>query len=884
MYLGSETDRQLIYGTLRTRLGLKQSLLWLSLALSLIWISSELENRFYVPAGLFATIVGFVIVIFPSLIATLFIAGLIADHASRSVANTLARSLDDARRQAEHVDSVLRSIEVSLASCAGQTADLAGAAGDEGFGLIASATRLTEAASEVQQAGRAADAAASRLAGMISELHGLGGQIDGFDARLHGGTLPNVRAIEALLASVQVRGDEVSAQADVAITSMIKQLAEVDEQSRQMTTRIAKRAYALDTAVDGASGRAVALLDAVGERVGEQMAVLDERLASARANLSGVGAQGAEVTGQHLDRLLAAAGDLSRLLSLCDEQSQKLHDTADRKLVALPARLNEAQLQGEAVFTALAAHAAALAAGLDQLEMPFATSTTAIESIGARMNDLQRIADNFGHMLATSLPAATVQFNELGSGATALTRQVDGLRETLAAGEQATRQVGILVGEARVELAALGDADLRLVNDHVNATALGIRNLGHQIAAQAALSGETKAIVESDLEALDERLRALQNESEACLTAVSAHVSEVRASIDGLTDPFADVGHLLDDVLVQVTTVTEATAAIELRLDHRIAATTTSFAELDARAEGLVAQTSALRAATAEEAQLIAVASDIFARERVAFTAAAAALGAKFEHARTVLDELDTATARISAGTAEQLGQTFERVRVMAEASSVALGGMLERIIGDAQLALDKAGATTAEAAFGIPIRREVLAVEAAADRAGAMAEAAAQRVAGQAQAMTVKIDEVDAKVDEIETRLDVRARDTLSARSTRLIEMLNAASVDVARLLSIDADEQAWVRYSRGDRSIFARRMVRLIDRPTTAKIKRHFAHDEAFHHEASHYLDLFEQLSRRLLADPDGDALLATVVSSDIGKLYVAIARATGRWSPTA
>ncbi|MDP9163424.1 MAG: hypothetical protein M3N06_04940, partial [Pseudomonadota bacterium] len=639
-----------------------------------------------------------------------------------------------------------------------------------------------------------------------------------------------------------------------------------------------------DTAVDGASGRAVALLDAVGDRVGEQMTVLDERLASARATLSVVGSEGVEVTGQHLDRLLSAASDLSRLLSLCDEQSQKLHEAADSKLVALPARFSDAQLQGEAVFTALAARAAALAADLDQLEMPFATSTTAIESIGARMNDLHRIADDFGHMLTTSLPAATLQFNELEMGATALTRQVEGLRETLAAGERATRQVGVLVGEARIELTALGDADLKLVNDHVNATAIGIRNLGHQIAAHATLSGETKAIVEGDLEALDERLRVLQHESEACLTAVSAQVGEVRASIDGLTEPFAEVGHLLHNVIVQVTTVTEATGVIDRQLDQRLAATAVAFAELDARSEGLIAQTLALRAATAEEAQLVAAASDIFARERVAFTAAAAALGAKFEHARTMLEELDTATARISAGTAEQLGQTFERVRVMAEASSAALGGMLERIIGEAQLALDKAGATTAETAFRVPIRREVLAVEAAADRAGIMAEAAAQRVAGQARAMTVKIDEVDAKVDEIETRLDVRARDTLSARSTRLIEMLNAASVDVARLLSIDAGEQAWVRYWRGDRSIFARRMVRLIDRPTTAKIKRHFAHDEAFHAEAAHYLDLFEKLSRRLLDDPDGDALLATVVSSDIGKLYVAIARATGRWSPTA
>ena len=113
---------------------------------------------------------------------------------------------------------------------------------------------------------------------------------------------------------------------------------------------------------------------------------------------------------------------------------------------------------------------------------------------------------------------------------------------------------------------------------------------------------------------------------------------------------------------------------------------------------------------------------------------------------------------------------------------------------------------------------------------------------------------------------------------------MLNAASVDVARLLSVDAGEQAWDRYRKGDRGIFARNTVKLADRGMNEKIARHFAHDPAFTDEATHYLDMFEKLSRRLESDPDGENLLATIVSSDIGKLYVAIARATGRWSPAA
>lgn len=695
------------------RISVDRLTLWLALLLSAAWTLSVLDHRFLSGAGHFAAASGLVGDVAPPAIVTLFVVTLMRRAASKSSGN--AAGLDEARQHGS-LDRLLAALDANLTTCVARTADLA-------------------AALDVDQPSESF-AVPDRLAGQIETL----------DAELHTATQQRLTMIEALLGSVAVRGDEISAQADVAIAAMMRQLAEVDERSRQVTNRIAKRAYALDTAVDGASARAVALVDAVGERVGVQMTALDQRLAVARADLDTLGRHGIEITGQQLDSTLAAAGELSRLLISCKTQGEALQETTDASLIALPARLSEVTMQGEAVFAALTEHAAALAG-----------------------------------------------------------------------------------------------------------------NLG-------------------------ERLQNLQRDSEMRLMAVGAHIGEVSNVIDELTGPVGRVQRRLDDITAQVATVAETTGALEHRLDERMAATAESFAALDARAEGLIAQTAALRDATHDQAQSIAVASDIFARERAVFATAAAALGDKFDHARTVLDDLDAATARINAGTAEQLGHTFKRVRSMSEVSSTALGSMLERIIGEARLALEQAGTATAEAAFGVPIRREVLAVEAAAGRAGAVAEAAAQRVAGQARAMTAQIEAVDFKVEEIETRLDVRARDTLSARSTRLIEMLNAASVDVARLLAIDASEKAWVRYLKGDRSIFARRIVRLIDRPTTAKIARHFVHDEAFHAEASHYLELFERLSKRLLADPDGDALLATVVSSDIGKLYVAIARATKRWAPMA
>jgi hypothetical protein len=341
---------------------------------------------------------------------------------------------------------------------------------------------------------------------------------------------------------------------------------------------------------------------------------------------------------------------------------------------------------------------------------------------------------------------------------------------------------------------------------------------------------------------------------------------------------------MVGDIEAQVGHVDDAAEAFGARLDRQLEAATAGFTAMHERGTVLLAEAGALRAETDAGGAAFDAVAERFARERADFVAATEMLGGEIDRIRTVLSAVDAGTAQVAAGTAADLGATFARARELADANAAALREMLAAVVADTERALDEAGSAAAARAFGEPIRRELATIVDATDRTGAVAEAAALRVAGQAKALGTTIDAVSEKVAEIETRLDVRARDTLSARSSRLIDMLNAASVDIARLLSVEAGEQAWDRYRKGDRGIFARNTAKLADRGINEKIARHFAHDPAFTDEASHYLDLFEKLSRRLESDPEGDNLLATIVSSDLGKLYVILARATGRGSPAA
>jgi len=139
----------------------------------------------------------------------------------------------------------------------------------------------------------------------------------------------------------------------------------------------------------------------------------------------------------------------------------------------------------------------------------------------------------------------------------------------------------------------------------------------------------------------------------------------------------------------------------------------------------------------------------------------------------------------------------------------------------------------------------------------------------------------VEARIDEADTRFEVRARNSLGARSNKLIASLNAATIDIAGLLAFDVEDTAYDNYLKGDRSIFVRRIVATLEADGMRAIGRHFAHDPEFRTEATHYIAEFEALIGHCLPDREGQSLATTLLSSDIGRLYTALGQAVGRFA---
>ena len=151
---------------------------------------------------------------------------------------------------------------------------------------------------------------------------------------------------------------------------------------------------------------------------------------------------------------------------------------------------------------------------------------------------------------------------------------------------------------------------------------------------------------------------------------------------------------------------------------------------------------------------------------------------------------------------------------------------------------------------------------------------------------MTAQLAQIDEMTGNLERRLsDTRegfegiGDDGFARRMVLLTESLNSTSIDVAKILSNEVTDTAWASYLKGDRGVFTRRAVRLLDAGEARAIAAHYGEDSEFREHVNRYIHDFEAMMRVLLSTRDGNTIGVTLLSSDVGKLYVALAQAIER-----
>jgi len=628
------------------------------------------------------------------------------------------------------------------------------------------------------------------------------------------------------------------------------------------------------------------------------LAITTTRLAENRAALSEESARLMSLGDEASDRLGRVTQHLSRETAELDRKAQALDSAAEAARVdigVLMADLPKAEAQARAAAAAmkqagLGAHeqAAALEGQLaalsarareadegaggaaQRLGAHIARIESGAEAAASRMNEasaqMQAAVDGAMTQAAESVDQARAGLEAQGQTMLAMIEQSRAAFEQ--AGAETTRGLAERLDLAGQKIEML--AGRLATQDQASRTLLGniarqIDEVGGQIAHLGASGDEQNARLAESMAALRATAQDLQRE----IDAGQARSGELIGRTEALGAALAQVtGQLRDEM-------PPAMAGVEIQAERtaRSAATVTrQMAGMQQAAEAAAERTQATEAS--------------IERQREALAALLAALdeGAgdaeeKLRALGALVGEADGAAARMVRETGPELVEALVRVREAAAQAASHAREAIAAVIPESVDALIAASRAALGEAMAEPVQERLDEIGTASHLALATAKAASERLTRQLLTIGETAAAIEQRIAEDRAEREAREAQELARRVDLLIDALNSTAIDVSKILSNDAGDAAWTAYLKGDRGVFTRRAVRLLDSGEAREILRHYEDEPEFRDQVNRYIADFETMLRRVLADQGGSALGITLLSSDMGKLYVALAQAIER-----
>ena len=696
---------------------------------------------------------------------------------------------------------------------------------------------------------------------------------------------------DRLQALVRENGDQVEAIAGVSSTALENMeklrgdLPVIANSARDVTNRIAsagqtaserlealvagfERLNAFGTAserqVESVGDRLETLLDEMGERLDQIEGAAAARFAIIRDNSDRLRET---IDTQEVAALAAIHSRAEALKDECARLAEARETDAEASFAVLSERI--ASLKDEAEMTAKAVREgeqAALVAWSGQVE--------------ALRERLVSIIEEVTRIDALSLENSQAKLRALVAEAESVDTLMDE-RNRAYHDEIAQRRAQTSASEDEALKALTGriaSFDARLAEqrakhlDHLDtlgerseAAGARIEDLTHQIAEAARQGGDAEHSLAQAVARLAEIL------------------AESRTSLDGTGD---QVGDLTEQSVRLLELIKASAAHSEEDLPRAIEAFAVTLTDLESRAERLrIALADADRSgnelgetvATAEHRSREATAAlDAFS-EGLSGTIAdqAAALDTLTEK----LEHIEGENARIATQAREELSAA---IATLQKEATDALAGLEDRQAEHIRKLAGQIGEASATA-IDEALEERTKAAIGSLDEAGARASEASRTAAIQLRDQLLKVNELagnlESRIARARERAEEQVDNDFSRRVALITESLNSNAIDIGKALSTEVTDTAWTSYLRGDRGIFTRRAVRLLDNTQAREIAELYDQEPDFREHVSRYIHDFEAMLRMLLSTRDGHALGVTVLSSDIGKLYVTLAQAIER-----
>ncbi len=256
--------------------------------------------------------------------------------------------------------------------------------------------------------------------------------------------------------------------------------------------------------------------------------------------------------------------------------------------------------------------------------------------------------------------------------------------------------------------------------------------------------------------------------------------------------------------------------------------------------------------------------------------------GASLEVLQSLQTQLDDVTTRSRALAQETRGELKGAIETLQSSSQNALEDVRTnhsqniREIADAIAEQSNSAIASALVAQSKSVIKELEASTAKANEKGRETTAELRDQLARVNELTGNLEQ---RISAAREKAEERKDGDFTRRMALITEALNSSSIDIAKTFETDVGDDAWATYLRGDRGIFTRRAVRLLDKHEARSVHDVYSGDAEFRQVVNRYIADFEGMLRTVLSTRDGNALAVTLLSSDIGKLYVVLAQAIER-----
>ncbi len=613
--------------------------------------------------------------------------------------------------------------------------------------------------------------------------------------------------------------------------------------SRAESSRFAQTAYALRTE---------------SERMDSVLAFVSARIDASRRDLSEQGESLTSLGEDTAKRINAVTVALRKEIETISGQTQALKGTAAAArgdLAVLLANLPKTQVQMRQIAALL------VESGTTAQDSAVALAEQVV-ALGANSVEAQNLAQGVTRELATQLEGVLATSNSLAG------MIEEGKTRLIAAG-----------GESSEQLAAR----IRAIYDDVD-------KITGSFATQDEASRSLVTRISSDLGDLESRFAAFDAHGKERTVQLSSALSELQSHAESLHTSLVTGDGTVSSLTGKTEALLAALDATAREIDETMPA---AYGRLEASADKAMsvvgkAGPALIEIATASESTLghLTAAEAIVARQQASLASmnsdAGSALAACREQADALATSIATATAELKAiteGASADLLESLIRARDTARQAADNARETFSEVIPVAAASFGEHSKQALGDALTAQVEAQMSEIAATTEKAVAAAQKATDRLMRQMLTISETSAALEARISEAKDEAERGDQSNFARRVALLIESLNSSAIDVTKILSNDVTDTAWASYLRGDRGVFARRAVKLLDASEAKEVAKHYSEDSDFREQVNRYIHDYESMLRNVMATRDGNPLSVALLSADTGKLYVALAQAIER-----